>query len=256
MFPRAHIEMCRGTPQQNIAYCIKEGNFFESGIRPHDPQSKGKKAAEMYQTWWADAKAGKIEDNLNPVQVKTWEYIRVKYGSKPVSRDILHNLWIWGNTGVGKSRTIRDILPPPLIYSKPVGTEWFDNYDNQPILLLDDVDPGHYSNLRTNLKIWADHYAFNAQVKGGTLFIRPLIVIITSQYSISEVFPASETSKREEKETQLAISRRFESRIHHINSDSARLNLEEQLRSLLTLIGGSQGVSPPSPETATLSLPL
>lgn len=40
-----------------------------------------------------------------------------------------------------------------------------------------------------NLKIWADKYAFPVEVKNGADWIRPKIVIVTSNYSIKEVFP-------------------------------------------------------------------
>lgn len=34
MIPRAHLEISRGSPQQNYEYCIKEGDFYEFGDRP------------------------------------------------------------------------------------------------------------------------------------------------------------------------------------------------------------------------------
>lgn len=34
--PDAHIELCKGSPESNIAYCNKDGNFFEHGVKPLD----------------------------------------------------------------------------------------------------------------------------------------------------------------------------------------------------------------------------
>ena len=72
------------------------------------------------------------------------------------------------------------------------------------LFLLGDFDPTHGKFLSYFLKIWCDHYAFNAEVKGGTLKIRPKTIIVTSQYPIEKCF--------EEAESVLAIKRRFQIR--------------------------------------------
>lgn len=54
-------------------------------------------------------------------------------------------------------------------------------------MLLDDMDKGgvclgHY------LKIWADNYPYNIEYKGGTSMANPIRFIITSNYTIQELF--------------------------------------------------------------------
>lgn len=48
---------------------------------------------------------------------------------------------------------------------------------------LSHVYQGYY------LKIWADKYAFPVEVKNSGDLIRPKIIVVTSNYSIKEVFP-------------------------------------------------------------------
>jgi len=192
-----HLEKMRGTTDQAADYCIKDGAFQERGERPASQAVKGIKGAEKIADMWACAKAGKIE--LLPVSmVKTAEYVFAKYGPKPIDREILDNVWIWGPTGCGKSRRVRD--ENPLFYSKPM-SKWWDGYANEDVVVLDDFAPEHGKYLGYFLKIWADHYVFNAEVKGSMLRIRPKRVIITSQYPLHACF--------EEEQTISALTRRF-----------------------------------------------
>jgi len=194
---RAHWEKKRGTVAQAADYCKKEGNFEERGTRPASQAEKGLKGAEKIADMWALAKAGKIE--LLPVSmVKTAEYVFAKFGPKPIDRPILDNIWIWGPSGCGKSRRVRD--ENPSFYSKPM-SKWWDGYAHEDVVLLDDFAPEHGKFLAYFLKIWADHYVFNAEVKGGMLRIRPLRVIVTSQYPLHACF--------EEEQTISALTRRF-----------------------------------------------
>ena len=54
---------------------------------------------------------------------------------------------------------------------------------------------GHY------LKIWSDKYPFNAETKGGTIFIRPKVIVVTSNFEIEEL--------HDKPQIQDAIKRRF-----------------------------------------------
>lgn len=63
--------------------------------------------------------------------------------------------------------------------------KWFNDWNvlEHKAVLLDDFDKSH-SNLGHYLKIWADKYAFQAEVKGATLeAIRPEVIFVTSNYS-------------------------------------------------------------------------
>jgi len=195
-FPRIHFEIAKGNAQQNYDYCSKEGDFIEKGIKPMSQKEKGDLGKKAIAERWALAKAGKFEE-LPPENIKTYEYIYSK-AIEAKDRDSLDNEWIFGESGCGKSSHVRANYKD--IYLKPM-SKWWDGYRGEDVVCIDDFAPEHGVYLGYFLKIWADHYAFNAEVKGGMLKIRPKKIIVTSQYSINECF--------DDKKTIEAVSRRF-----------------------------------------------
>jgi len=111
--------------------------------------------------------------------------------------ETLDNYWFVGKPGTGKSLGARARWPG--LYNKPLN-KWWTEYVGQETILLDDFGKEH-SCLGAHLKHWADHYPFTAESKGGGMVIRPRRVIVTSNYSVADIWECQ--SMRE------AIYRRF-----------------------------------------------
>lgn len=209
LFPTAHIEKQRGTCKQASDYCKKDGDFFEHGELPLSDQDKGERGKQAIAERWELAKAGRF-DELPPECIKTYEYIHAKYAEVNDLDGDLDNWWIWGESGCGKNSFVHGNpkyhvaprWPKEEIYIKDIN-KWWDAYMHQPIVVIHDIDPRHptTSNIAYNLKIWAQHQAFRAECKGGSMMARPKSIVITSQYPIEAVFPNPED--------QAAIKRRF-----------------------------------------------
>lgn len=106
------------------------------------------------------------------------------------------NLWIYGQSGKGKSQWVHRTHPDAFRKSQ---TKWWDGYLGQETVVLEDMDThvlGHY------LKLWADNYPVTGEVKGGTIPLMHKRIIITSQYLISDLW-------KDHKEMREAIQRRF-----------------------------------------------
>lgn len=184
--PRAHWEIAKDV-EAAIKYCKKEDDFHEMGVKPMTPHDKGKQEKEKWDNIKKLAQQGRLDEIDSSVYVR-------HYGTlKRIARDNLINapsiddvcgLWIYGESGTGKSHYVRTTYPDA--YQKPVN-KWWDGYQQQEIVHLDEVAPTHATWIASYLKCWADKWSFPAETKGSTISIRPKMFIITSNYSIDDM---------------------------------------------------------------------
>lgn len=113
--------------------------------------------------------------------------------------DTVCGQWYVGVPGCGKSYLARERYPHAYL---KMANKWWVGYQYEEAVIMDEVELNSSDWLGHYLKIWADRYSFIAETKGGGLKIRPKHFVITSNYSIEEVFG-------KDRELCRAIKRRF-----------------------------------------------
>lgn len=195
-----HVEQRRGTVQQAIDYCKKDGQIHSQGTPKRLLSCKD----AQKETWRniirlaENNELDKIKEEYPSYFIRYLNKLKsLSKGSKEII-PIIENEWWYGPTGTGKSYTLWNRYPDH--FQKELN-KWWDNYNGQEIVAIEEWSPKNEVTASA-LKIWADRYPFTGQIKGGTLAkIRPKKIIVLSNYSIEQCF--------QNKEDRDPIKRRF-----------------------------------------------
>ena len=173
---RAHIESRRGTQEQAVNYCKKDGEFREAG----------EKRCQGYRADLDRVRGDAIDNgmrgvvreyNLQQIRVaeKFLEYNEDARDWKPTVR------WYWGGTGVGKSRRCRTECDGMDMYVKNSGNKWWPGYDGHSHVIIDDFRDDWWS-LEFMLAL-LDRYGFVVECKGGQRQFLATDIWITTPFS-------------------------------------------------------------------------
>lgn len=196
----AHLQTPYKCFLANFRYCTKEDNWTEFGTRPaenerpiSDKKRKRDEDAQSFATAKALAKEGRL-DEIDPElmikhfmtlsKLKLWYLRNRKLDCLP--SDHIVGVWYYGKTGTGKSHAAREDYPGA--YIKIPDNKWWDNYEDQDNVILDDVARLQAHWLGAKLKQWVDRYPVMVEVKGGSMMIRPRQIIVTSNYHPNELW--------------------------------------------------------------------
>lgn len=230
LLPKAHWEMMRGGIQQASFYCynpekrIDGGLLLEDGVKPVSPdQARGESTAERYKRAYDLAIEGRLREIEPAMMVRHLGNIcriSTMFGKKPpnINRQETPGVWLVGGAGVGKTTLCQKFEH----YSKDPRHRWFDGYSSESCVVVDDFAPFHVAQTDI-LKQLGHQFAFQAEVKGGACWARPLCVIVTSQYMIHDIWDKDAESRE-------AIMRRYKSFSMPHDSEEAEAYIRLLLR--------------------------
>ena len=146
------------------------------------------------------------KDKLNAIRLDTTKCERMYLNNEYGKFFKCHFLWLYGATGLGKSffctiivhllnafyaalypKLNKNYTPLRVHYKNK--NKWWDRYDNEEIVIIEEASPETMKTSAHYYKQWIDEYPFNPEIKGSTInYIRPKFIIITSNYSLQQCF--------------------------------------------------------------------
>ena len=182
----AHWEIAKSTTANNVTYCSKaDPSPYERGVPPKDRKEQHAAQKEHYADVIRAAKEGTCEEEYPAEFLRYHGTIDKLYSPDLKDIDSYCGFWYYGPPGSGKSLAARKNYPGA--YDKLLN-KWWDGYKNEESVIIDDLDMSNV-HMGQFMKRYADHYVFRAEHKGGSRKIRPLNIIVTSNYLIEEIWP-------------------------------------------------------------------
>lgn len=187
---------------KSLEYCSKEDTRVFGPFSKGDFPNRAITTTTDWSSILAYAESGQF-DRIPPrlMIVYNSQINRIR-SSQPAQLKILdrvRGVWIFGLPGTCKTKFVhtmynslkysRSGTPYSTLYVKPI-TKWWDRFvqNRHDNVLLDEFEPQHVQFLSTYLKLWADAYTFQAEVKGSTVVPEYDNFVIASNYNIDVCF--------------------------------------------------------------------
>jgi len=191
-----HWEACKGTEAQNISYCEKDGDLvIEAGARESvkdvDKQQGKRNDIHSVRNLIRDGYGMKhIVENVDSYQAIKVAETMLKY-MEPGRDWVPEVYWIYGPTGVGKSKFAFQSCADPWVSGK--NGKWFEGYDAHEDVIFDDFR-SDFCDFHILLRL-LDRYPYRIEVKGASRQFLARRIFITSCHPPHKVYGASKTDE-------------------------------------------------------------
>lgn len=201
LYPGAHLEIAKGSPTDNKTYCTKietrvEGPWEKGNLPKQGHRSDVDEVLEYL-------KEGKSDSDIlsscpsyvmrYPSGLKSARFIIMQERGKKwrqVSTEV-----VWGKTRTGKTSTVMRKFPEAFLWHPEKNKEWWDGYNGETVLLMDDFDDSQIDIVR--MLHLLDGYPCRLPVKGGHMMALWDQVFITTNKDPVLWYPHIQSGQRE-----------------------------------------------------------
>ncbi|QMW68627.1 replication-associated protein [Torentivirus zocris] len=245
-----HWEACKGTEEQNVKYCSKESDLIiewgqsEADLKPDKNQGKRNDIKAVRQMISEGKGMLEVVSEVNSAQAIKIAETMLKY-LEPERSWMPEVYWIYGPTGVGKSKLAFSQCERPWV-SGETG-RWFEGYDAHEDVIFDDFR-GDFCKFHVLLRL-LDRYPYRIEVKGASRQFLAKRIFITSYHPPHLVY------KDRGNEDLAQLGRRICKIIHLLSDSEARsmpgkkIGLEPSDKELIPELGPEQKVGGNTTET-------
>lgn len=182
---RYHFEKANGDKDDQLNYIFKEGS---AELIKYDNGGQGKRndITDFMDQWKSCGKRAAVNGDIatyvkyHKGLEKAWTILH-----EPEARTTYPTVtWLFGPTGIGKS-----YYGTQTTYFICNNYPWFDGYENQDTVILDEIDKWEKPISGQSLLQLLDRYDINVQVKGHCVRFNPPNIVITSTQHPEIVFP-------------------------------------------------------------------
>lgn len=194
---RAHWEIAKGTPAQNMTYCTKPGGIGEPCILGNFPEAGQGKRSDL-DLVHSRLKHGLLDIDFSNEFFGLWvryPNLVANYNaaqSRPrdqskATRCVLY----YGPSRVGKSRLAEAHASTIGAHYRKHPGKWWDNYCAQPSVVFDDFR-GSFMSF-TDFKLTVDRYPLRVEFKGSSRELEATNFFVTTNYPPSTWWDPSVT---------------------------------------------------------------
>lgn len=195
--PRAHIEIAKGSPDQNKVYCTKQQDILiEHGMLPQ--QGKRTDLHDVIDAVKAGATIKELIQTHTTVVAKYPRFIEIVKKTFAEPRDVNKPPTVkcyWGPPGTGKTRTAFEEFCGDCYMKTPTTEDWWDGYDSHENVIIDEADKG-YLKISHFLSL-LDRYPVKVKVKGSFVEFTATSIILTANKHPEDWYQGCTSCERE-----------------------------------------------------------